>query len=73
MYRRIFQSLSIKKLRQGCLTEFLEPRVGLEPTTFSLRMKCSNQLSYCGLVMHGRYFLQLRCKGTKILWIVGYK
>ena len=31
---------------------FKEPRVGLEPTTFSLRMRCSNRLSYCGLLFH---------------------
>lgn len=36
------------KVGRASSPPYLEPRVGLEPTTFSLRMRCSNQLSYCG-------------------------
>ena len=52
---------------KGLKESDLVPRVGLEPTTLSLEVSCSIQLSYQGLVRVGRIELPSRAWKACIL------
>ena len=50
-------------------TEFLQcfraPELGLEPRTLWLTVRCSNQLSYSGILFQSCCFLDCGCKGRQ--------